>query len=157
MPVPPQRTVFCDAECLYEGKHSAEYCAGPWYCSTTKVCETYHHQSSLYTGKSHIDAKKRRCAQLYSCAHYSQCFPSEEEAASRNLLPNVTLKKDESHFEYKAGGFTVKTKCCTNKRNYQNDNDFPCNQSPNSDSARQPRASVAAASATLLLAWWQWH
>ena len=71
---PSQRTVFCDAECLHSGK-PAEYCAGPWYCSTTRVCETYNHR---HQGKI-VHHEWPKCARIKSCAHYEQCFPTEEQ------------------------------------------------------------------------------
>ena len=72
---PSQRTVFCDAECLHSGEHSDEYCAGPWYCSTTRVCETYNrrHQGKI------VHHEWPKCALIKSCAHYEQCFPTEEQ------------------------------------------------------------------------------
>lgn len=39
-----RRTVFCDVECLREYGDDAD-CSGPWYCSSTKICQQYNHPS----------------------------------------------------------------------------------------------------------------
>ena len=118
---PSQRTVFCDAECLHSGK-PAEYCAGPWYCSTTRVCETYNHR---HQGKI-VHHEWPKCARIKSCAHYEQCFPTEEQFQAMGFhegtnaefqelpVPNHTeLAKGNgvplsSPFKYNVMGFRVR-------------------------------------------------
>lgn len=135
-----KRTVFCDAECLHSGK-PAEYCAGPWYCSTTRVCETYNHRHQ----GTIVHNQWRKCARIKSCAHYEQCFPTEEQFQAMGFhegtnaefqevpVPNHTeLAKGNgvplsSPFRYNVMGFRVATTCCKNKNNYRSDIDIPCN------------------------------
>ncbi|KAH8063018.1 hypothetical protein JL722_2172 [Aureococcus anophagefferens] len=106
-----KRTVFCDAECLHSGK-PAEYCAGPWYCSTTRVCETYNHRHQ----GTIVHNQWRKCARIKSCAHYEQCFPTEEQFQAMGFHEGTNAEFQE-----------VATTCCKNKNNYRSDIDIPCN------------------------------
>lgn len=132
--------VFCDQLCRrYEsgredvsrqsgrGKNSRdekELCNGPWYCSRTEICETFHNSDPDSDRSS-----RKSCMVVRSCANHSHCFPNDMDASNMNIVFNRTAQQIENDgFKAYYGGMSFTTTCCSNRENYRPGIDTPCNR-----------------------------